>query len=162
MTRAVFKLIGAAVLITSAVMWGIFKVRAERKTTDELEELCALVAFIGDNIAHLSRPLPEIFNEFRSNVLESCGFVDALRSGGMKAAVASLSCGESSEITREMSLFSEKLGMGYREEQTKLCNYTEGRLRTMLEERKKSLRDKEKLYRTIPVLLALSVILMFI
>lgn len=162
MTRAVYKLIGAAVMLISAVMWGIFKVRAERKITDELEELCSLVGFIGDNITHLSRPLPEIFEEFRSDALDECGFIDALRHGGMRNAVAHLSCGENSEITREMSLFSEKLGMGYREEQTKLCDYTLGHLRALLEERKKTLRDKEKLYRTIPVLLALSVILMFI
>ena len=86
----------------------------------------------------------------------------ALRSDGMKKAVDCLSIAADKECARDIFSFAEKIGDAYRDEQTELCRYTEDRLRAVLEKRKSSAHDREKLYRTIPLLLALSVILMFI
>ena len=156
------KLTGSAAVLMSAVVWSIGRVRVERRKTDELAAFCDFVGYIGENIAHFSRPLPEIYSGYSDAALEESGFFDALSDGGMTAAVRCLGIYGEKECTDEIKMFAEKIGGGYREEQSGLCEYTKNRLSAMLEKRRSTAHGKEKLYRTIPLLLALSVILMFI
>ena len=154
------KLIGGGAILLSAVLWSYLKIRAERRKTDELDAFCSLVRYIGANIEHFSRPLPEIYSDYSDRVLDAIGFTEAMREGGMKKAVERLSVADDKEYSREIGNFADKIGGGYREEQTELCAYTSARLTELLDSRRASARDKEKLCRTIPVLLALSVLLM--
>ena len=162
MTQTVIKLIGGAVTVIAAVMWGQGKIRTERKKTDELAALCRLVRYIGDNIEHFSRPLPEIYADFDDEILRREGFIEALKKDGMKTALGKGLLTVDGEAIEEMERFADRIGGDYREEQTELCEYTRSHLTGYVEERKKNSHDKEKLYRTCPVLLALSAVLMFI
>ena len=160
--QTICKLIGCAGVLVSAVLWGIYKIRTERRKTDELAAFCDLVGYIGENIAHFSKPLPEIYAAYSDKTLSDGGFLAILRKSGMKTATESLAVFHEREVGGEMLTFASRIGDGYREEQTALCEYTKSRLGGMLEKRKTASRDREKLYRTVPLLVALSVLLMFI
>ena len=55
-----------------------------------------------------------------------------------------------------------KVMRGYKDEEVALCKYTHMKLAECEEKLSSALKDKEKLYRTIPPMLALSVILILI
>ena len=55
-----------------------------------------------------------------------------------------------------------QLGRGFREEQTALCRYAEDGLSDALERLKKETGDRERLWRSIPLLAALSLILLLL
>ena len=160
--RAAVRLIGSAVILLASAAWGFGRIRAERRKTDELAAFCGLVRYIGENIAHFSRPLPEIYADYSDEVLGRIGFLDALCVSGMEAAVRTMTVTDDEKCGREIKAFASAIGGGYREEQTQLCEYTFSRLSGVLAERRESAKSREKLYRTIPVLIALSVILMLI
>ena len=56
--------------------------------------------------------------------------------------------------------FGEELGRGFREEQTALCRYAEDRLAEARDRLRAESGGRERLWRTIPLLSALALILM--
>ena len=162
MREIVLKIAGAVILLIAAVGYGALNIKANRAHLRELEAILRFLRHIRTNIEHLSRPLPEIYAGFSDAVLEENGFLPALRRDGIRSAVGAvqwrLSDGELSVLTE----FAEALGRGYREEQVSLCRYTEEVLGGALEELQTSAPAQERLYRTIPVLLALSGILVLL
>ena len=160
--QVIIKLSGCALTVLSSVLWGQKKIRAERRKTAELGSLVSLVGFIGANISHFCRPLPEIYADFSDELLDSSGFTGLLRENGLKAALEGSSLSLDKNVMDGLTKFAARLGGDYRDEQIELCEYERKRLLSALKERKTAAHDKEKLYRTCPVLLALSAVLMFI
>ena len=160
--QSTVKLLGALTVVLSSVWWGVGKVRHERRKTDELDAFCDLVAFIGENISHFVRPLPEIYAEYTDGFPRGSAFAEVLRAEGMNAAIDTLAVNEDDACARDMYSFAERIGGGFREEQTELCEYTRSRLLAVCEKRKTTAKEREKLYLTIPLLLSFAAILMFI
>ena len=146
----------------AAVVWGCRKIKTERMRTAELDALCRLVGYIGDNIAHFGTPLPEIYAGYSDGLLDGCGFSGILRQNGMTAALDARLLSQNDSVTAILYRFSRALGGGDRAEQTELCEYTKKQLTDILDSRKRESRDKEKLWRTCPVLIALAAILLVI
>lgn len=157
----IFKPIGALALLAAAVVWGFGRIRSERRTTEQIAEMCALVGFIRDNVVHFNRPLPDIYADYYSRLLDDCGFIAVLRSRGLPDALECLSIADD-EIARQLRSFAERIGTGYTDETTELCEYTLARIEPALEKRRGAAHDRERLYRTMPILLALAAIMMFI
>ena len=67
--------------------------------------------------------------------------------------------GEARELVQE---FVRTIGNGYRAEELRLCEYTIGRLRGILDRARTDAAGQLRLYRTVPMLLALSVILILL
>ena len=157
------KLAGALLLLLAAGWYGWNGIREERQRLRELEALWELVRFVRSNIGNFARPLPEIYADFRNAVLEADGFLPILREKGAEEALRSCRIPRrDAEVGRIMEGFARGIGKGYQAEEEKLCSYTEERLAELLGKRRGETADREKLYRTIPMMLALSAALILI
>ena len=146
----------------SAVIWGQKKIREQKRSNAELRSMCRLVGFVGNEIEHFSKPLTDIFSEYSDEILEKNGFLSCVRQRGFEVAVREYNILSDGREKETLCRLAKELGGISRTEQTELCAFTEKELSSFLAEREKTAPDKEKLYRTCPLLLALAVILMFI
>jgi len=155
-----FKLIGAAMVMLSSVMFGRMKIAEERGKNAMLTGMTELVRGIRDHISHFRRPLGEIYDSLSIPALESCGFMEILRKDSIEHAWESISPMMPKESAAVMEEFVRRLGSGYREDELELCAYTIRRLESMGEAMSAELKKREKLYRNLPPLAALSVVLL--
>jgi len=162
MTGVIVKLIGSAVILGASVYYGQIKIRAERRKIEDISSFAELVKHIGECIEYFSQPLPEIFNEYRNEHLDNSGFMTIVKSKGLMYAVQNCGMSFGREELDNIIKFAQTIGKGYREEEVSLCRYTYSKLTDAEEKKRTALKDKEKLYRTIPPMLALSVILILI
>ncbi len=151
---------GALLLLAASICFGAANIRAERKRRRELDALLALVRHIRENIEHLARPLHEIYALFDDPALASPGFLTRLRASGFPAALAETELSIGGAERAVLVPFADSLGRGYREEQIALCRYTEEKLSELAESLAKSALDRERLWRALPTLAALSLILL--
>ena len=158
----IVKAVGAALLVAASVGFGVSGVRTERRRRRELDACLALLRHIRENIGTLARPLPEIWDRFEDPVFRESGFLTVLRREGLSAALeaAPPMLGEGERAL--LAEFAASLGRGYREEQVALCRYTEEKLGDAAEALARSAADRERLWRSLPVLAALSAVLLML
>lgn len=156
------KIAGAIILLCAAVGYGFVKIREERRRIAEAEALAELVKYIRDNILHYMKPLPEIFASYASPLLEENGFLPDCREKGIGAAWERAVFHLPDKLNRTMTDFAYSVGGGYREDELSLCGYTLDVIGEAVKTMRNEQDGKEKLYRTIPPLLALSVMLIFL
>lgn len=150
---------GAGSLITAAGILSVNLIREHRNRLLELEALFDMISYIRDNIEHLMKPLPDIFRNYNNTYLESCGFLETVRKGNLLQAWETHHFSISREAFRLIDEFIRNIGKGYRTEELRLCEYTLGRLRKLLDHVQADTVNQLKLYRTVPMMFALSVIL---
>ena len=162
MREIVLRAAGAVLLVGAAMLWGLWEIGEGRRRIRELEAAQSLCRFICENIERLSRPLSGIYEAFEDPVLEENGFLPALRKEGFRAALGRARWRLSGGERAILSEFADGLGRGFREEQTALCRYTGDRLGDALETLRRGQKDRERLWRAIPVLFALSLLLLLV
>ncbi len=156
------ELTGAAIVIVAAIL-ASFRLIYEYKTNlRELEALYDMISYIRDNIEHLMKPLPEIFASYSNEYLESCGFLSVVRESDLKQAWKGQVFRVKGEAYTLTTDFVNSIGSGYRTEELRLCEYTLRRFYDIIEKTRAESKNKIKLYKTVPILLALSVILILI
>jgi len=158
----VIKYIGAGVLLISAVLYGYTMIRRERVKVVEISSFCELIKFIRDNIKYKMVTLPVIFSEYHGAYFEKIGFIEAIRNFGIKRAWAEFSWVMEKDEIALIDSFVKNIGSGYRDDEIQLCEYTLERLEDAIESKSSDLKNKEKIYRTIPLMLALSVMLIIL
>lgn len=156
------KIMGAVMLLAAAVGYGFVKIREERRKIAELDALCELVRYIRENIAHYMKPLPQIFASYNGGILEESGFLGDCRRYGIRTAWENSDLALPEKCRRAMCDFANSIGGGYREDELNLCDYTLEQIDKARLTMREELAGKEKMYRTIPPLLALSVMLIFV
>ena len=160
MREVIFRCAGAFILLSSAAGWGFSEIREGRQRLRELEAVLALIRHIRESIERYGTPLGEIFAAYDDPILARAGFLTLLRKEGMTAAAdgAGLRLAETERgVVRSLG---ERLGRGFREEQTALCKRAEDRLAEALGKQRTEAEGRERLWRSIPILAALSLILM--
>ncbi len=154
---------GAVSLISAALMISSSLIREYKTRLHELEALYDMIAYIRDNIEHLMKPLPEIFQNYSNPYLENCGFLPAVRLKGLKQTwEEGQTFTLSGEACRLIDEFIRNIGSGYRTEELRLCEYTLGRLCKILDHTQTDTENQLKLYKTVPMMFALSIILILI
>ncbi len=162
MREWVLKGIGAVFLLASSLGIGLRMIEEDRRRFSELGALLRLIRHIRENIGTLRRPLPQIYEAFCDPCLEENGFLPILRKRGFRAAAEETPWRQDEDVTRVLTEFAASLGQGYTDEEVSLCRYTETKLADALAALEKAAPDREKLRRTLPALLALSVILLLL
>ena len=162
MSEWILRAAGAVLILVSAGGWGMAEIRDGRRRLAELEAVLSLARHIRENIDRLSRPLNEIYAGWENPVLRENGFLSLLRSSGFKAAAEGAAWRISAEERSILIEFGEELGRGFREEQTALCRYAEDRLAEARDRLRAESGGRERLWRTIPLLSALALILMLL
>ncbi len=156
------KWLGIGFILIAAWLFSIGLIREHRNVLRELEALSDMVQYIRDNIDHLMKPLPDIFVSYRNDYLESTGFLPQIRHIGLKRAWNEQDFYLYGEPFLLLSDFIHTIGSGYRTEELRLCDYTLTRLHETLESRRRDSSNRLKLYKTVPTMLALSIILILI
>jgi len=144
----------------AALLYGRMKIGEERKKTVLAQASVEFVRTVRDNIAHYAKPLSEIFSSMSITPLEECGFLPICREEGIRAAWDSGTLKLNEKMSGVMSEFAARIGSGYREDELELCAYTLAQLEKHAGEVGADCENRTKLYRNIPPLAALSVILL--
>jgi len=155
------EIFGSILLMVSAAYYSFHGMKRELKIRKILEELCGLFTCLYKNIECYTIPLVEICRVYTSEELEKLGFYHHWQQGAFLDAVDTL------EDIPEKVLIScrqyvMQAGKGYKETELQLCRGILGELEEALAVQKREMQTKNKLYRTLPYLLVLSVILLFI
>lgn len=159
------KLIGAAVLLAASVIFGWNRIREEHRKIRDAEVLLELVEYIAEQIEYTMKPLPKILGTFEADALNGCGFLRISCEEGMWAGwerckdKLSLPQGDLGRIFGD---FCREIGKGYRKEELELCGLTMKRMKAEMDRSRNDIAGREKLYRTLPPLMMLSVILILL
>ncbi len=162
MSEFIIKISGIFLILGSSAVFSIALLAEWREKIRFTKELLYFVGFIRENIEYLKKPLPAIFESYKSDCLEKTGFLPMARRSGFAAAWKANRVKTYAVIDEVMSEFSKNIGKGYLDEEVRLCKYTEERLSDIVKKLEKEQKNKEKLYKTIPVMIALSVVLILI
>ncbi len=162
MIETVMKFSGAASMVFAAVFYGFIKIRDVRRGICELSAFCELVKYIGDNIEHFMKPIPDIITSYSNAYLDSCGFLPDARMHGLYNAWEASDFILNDEARSLLDEFFLSVGKGYVDDELRLCEYTSKRLCAVLDSVRISAKDKERIYKTIPLMLAASVVLILI
>ena len=156
------KLVGAALLVAVAVMYGRMKILEERHKVALISGMEGLVLAIRDGIAHYKKPLGEIYSSFSSDVLEENGFLPRCRVDGIRAAWERTNMNLPPKMMELMNSFTVQIGSGYTEDELRLCGHTLEQIGRISAEALEEKNNREKLYINIPPLAALSAVLLFL
>ncbi len=161
----VYKLCGTIILLIASLVFGWKKIREERLKIRGAEDLGDLVEYISEQIEYTMKPLPEILGSYQSSFLAESGLIAAAQEYGVKEAWER--CGNrltlpEGNVRKIFGEFCKEIGRGYRKEELELCGLTLKRLRSEIDRMKKDTVNREKLYRTLPPLMVLSMVLILL
>jgi len=162
MGEVLVRCFGAVLLLAAAAGWGFCEIRDGRRHILELEAVLDLIRAVREGIDRLSAPLSEIYAAYENPVLRESGFLTLLREKGMAEAVEGTEWRLSPEELAVLRDLASRLGRGFREEQAALCRYAGDRLEDALEKRRTDEDGRARLWRSIPLLAALSLILLLL
>ena len=155
------QLLGVLLLAGSGIGGAAFLCARASVSLAQVEGLLALVRLIRLQVECFAMPISDILSRCDRDLLKQCGY----RGMGAPTDFCQLLDGcliadrEAEEI---FCSFGEEFGRGYREEQTKACEYTLG----LLEARRAALSEKlpvqKKLYSTLCVSGALALMILFL
>lgn len=157
--RMVTKTFGIVILLSAAFYYSYSRQWVGQQKCLLLEELCALMDWIQKNIECFAKPLDEICQDYTSPQLEQYGFYDQWQTEGLLCAMENLPY--LTDTAKEVLLpYGKTAGQGYKEEELRLCRYTKEQLSEILRKQKEDLHAKNRMYRTLPFLLVLSIVLL--
>ena len=110
----------------------------------------------------LCRPLGEIFASYSDSLLSQTGFMAELNENGFQKALLSVQNLLPEEAMEILLPFAKRLGGGDREAETALCRRTAALLSELCEKLREKLPEKTKMYRALPLLCALSAVILII
>jgi len=153
------KAIGSIFLLFTAFFYSSKRQKTEKQKIRILTELRELILHIRKNIECFAKPLGEICRDYTSPALEQIGFHLLWRSGRLQEAVSCLNEYVCPQACKVLQRYAQEAGQGYKEEELRLCGYTADMLSEILQKEEGELNSRTKLYRTLPYLLALSLVL---
>ncbi len=155
-------LVGAVFVAIASLLWGIDRAKKEKDRLAILLGAIAFVSYTEEQIRNFKTPLLGIFSGFTNDVLEMNGFCKTLVLEGAMPAVETLRDKLPKSAFCALESFAKELGGGYEKGQLSLCSITLKRLEKIAQEEEKSLPGKVRMYRLLPLLLSVSVIILLI
>ena len=156
------KILGALLLMLSAIYFSYAKISASRKRIIEVAAFIDMITEVKNSILHFSKPIPEIFASYNNEYFEKEGLIECIKTQGAKTAIQNYQFAGKNEIVSVVTSLFNKLGDGYTEEAVNLCSYTLEKLSDIRDRLTIENKNAEKLYRSLPILAVLSVILILI
>ena len=150
---------GSAVLLASSLFLGYSTLRVKNAVSRNTRSLADLVRFIRSDITYFLTPLDGLFAAFADENLEKEGFSAVLRANGLAAALDSGTLVLSPGTEKIMREFAASIGKGLRDGEINLCDCTVERLTAEEERLREELEKRRDVYRFVPPLGALFLIL---
>lgn len=154
------KLLGGGIILISAVLIGEISVQKIKRQAEIEEELIEFVKHVRDQIKNYKRPLAEIVDSFYGTALNAHGFLKAVVENPPEDCCEKLPIDENHK--KALSSFLRELGKSYCDEQIVLCDEFVFQMSNSVEKAKDEYHGKIKMYRTLPVLAAISLIIILI
>lgn len=158
------KILGALLLLISSLCFGNSMIKGEAEKINESLAIAELIKYVRDNIEHFVKPLPDIFLSYKNELLEKNGFLTFVRKNGIQKSAEKIDdffhCDR--DVISIFRKFCSDIGGGYRDEEIRLCSFSLSQLERKIEKIKNDHLSKVKMYRTIPPLFALSVVLILV
>ena len=156
--------IGGALLFGSACCLGWHYAGIEEGRVRQTEGFLLLVRHIRTRIVCFCDPIERIYADFQNPALEACGFLPAMRAGGLADALQAckdrLYIGE--EEMRTLAAFGAELGKSDTTAQAAVCDYTMKEIEAVLHRRKEEAPRRARAARSLGVCGGLArVILLF-
>ncbi|MBO5938188.1 MAG: hypothetical protein J6Q82_01640 [Clostridia bacterium] len=157
----IYKFAGALILSLSGVLCAAHLNRNAEKRVRQISAWISLLRYVKVQIECFALPMGEILARCDREMLLECGFVGELAPRSFEGLLAAsvLYDGESESVIRS---FCEEFGRGYREEQTRGCDY----YLSMLEGRREFLVGKlpaqKKMNATLSICAALAIVLLLL
>ena len=151
------RILGLGLLLASAFWCSLRLIRGANLRLSQTEGLCALIRYVRNNIDSFMTPIGGILSSFDGYGDSLSDFMEAAREKGLSYGTehAALAIGERGmSILRE---FTTKVGTGYKEDEIRLCDYCLRAMEELLEEERVDVGKRMKMYKTLPVMSALSI-----
>ncbi|MBR6807116.1 MAG: hypothetical protein IKM46_01920 [Clostridia bacterium] len=156
------KTVGCILILGASSCLSLILGRLGSRRLCALAEIKRLLVFISRNIESFLTPVGVILSSYHSDYLELCGFSDAMKNDGLCAAFLRGYADLPPEAEELMINFSSELGDSYAEDEVKRCRH----YITVLEEieavEKARVEKNRDLYRFLPPLGALSLIIILL
>ena len=156
------KLAGSVLILISCYFVGNSLSKKEEMTLLVTKALISFVAYVGASIKTMRLPLKNIYSLFENETLSKIGFTDALNEQGLPDALETIKNTLSNETLSAMKYLQDNLGGMDLNDQLNLCVYVEGKLKEELEAINKTYIEKKRMYRLLPILCGLSVIILIV
>ncbi len=153
------KIAGALLLLFSALFAGVSLRRDERRRIANLSASVSLLRHARRKIELFQTPTDSLFVDF------SDGFDVQIRKifAEKKADEAlSILAEQLSPHGEPLLKFAREIGCGYKEDALHLCDYCIEQMKSAHETAEESFSRRKKLYTSLPLLLAISIIVLFI
>jgi len=153
---------GIGILLVSAIYYSYGLIRHAGVRLSQLEDADALILFIRNHIESFMTPLAEILMSFKGYSVHFEEFIRAAREQGMCEA---MECGKleiGPDAERILGEFSRKIGSGFKEDELRLCNYCHSSIAEILKKERDDLNKKMKMYKTLPIMTAMSAVLILL
>ena len=156
------RLIGAVMILISSAVMGAYMAGVYGRRVTSTEEVTAFIKYIKRNIESFKMPVGEILSSYTSPHFEETGFLDALRADGLESAIKGEHLTLSAAAERELLSFASRLGGDYTDGEIKRCEYYIGVFEKLSADEKESMATTGRLYRLLPPLGAVSLIILLI
>lgn len=156
------KIIGSIIIITVGIYISHRLCTDQSVKLNVTEALIDFTEHIRSSIYTSRLPLSEIYATFNDNKLQICGFSYQLTQNGLKSALRTVSDHLSPRSMTSLESFADNLGGINTDTQLRLCEETSKILREEYKKQEELFSKKNKMYKTLPILFATSIIIMMI
>lgn len=160
----IFKPVGAVLVMLCCYLASFSISSRAKKEMAELEAFVLLISRVRAEITCFSRPLPEIYAGFESEIFERSGFLKVLKENGLSCALES--AGHKLALREEnfdiIKQFADVIGKSYRDEEIKTCDYYISQLSERHKAHSDALPKKNKLSRSLCFLFGISIIIILV
>lgn len=157
----VLRLVGAALLSLCGVLSASALNRRAERRLREVESWILLLRYVKGQVECFSLPMNEILARCEREILQNCGYVGTVAPKSFLALLDASSLHDA-DAAKTVRAFAEEFGRGYREEQTRGCDY----YLSLLEARRRTLAEKlpaqKKLNSTLCLCAALAIVLLLL
>lgn len=154
------KFTGYAIMFLSALYCSYSLIKNANYKISQLEGLCAFILYTKNNIDSFMRPIDDIINSFDGYENSLHDFMETARKHGLVDASTNIPLSIGKEALHILRDFSKNIGNGYKEDELRLCAYTYSAMQEILNRERSDMMKKMKLYKTLPILSATSVVLL--
>lgn len=154
------KYAGILIILVCSVYYGNILSKSADSGLSITESLLYFIRYISTSIKTARLPLTDIFETFSDPILEELGFLQSVRMYGIFESAELIKDVLSKDSYEAIMYLGKNLGGIDTESQLGICSYAEEILSKDAEIIKKDLREKKKMYRLLPILAGMSVIIL--
>jgi len=154
------KLVGCFLLLLTAYWYSYVQQKREKEKLNKLFALCKLFDHTQKNISYFHSSLGEIFQTYADPILENCGFLPLWREHRLMEAIDCISDLYPTSVIQTLQQYALHAGKGYIDEEVRLCTYTHDVLEETCQKQCEEQKTKNKMYKTLPYLLVISIVLL--